>query len=184
MIIATPTAIPDVWLIQPQVFGDQRGFFVESFNLKEFTKITQISTPFVQDNHSRSQKNVLRGLHYQLNHPQGKLIRAVIGEIYDVVVDLRQSSATFGQWLGITLSAENFQQLWIPPGFAHGFLVLSEVAEVLYKTTDYYHNDDEYSLAWNDPTIQINWPITDASQLLLSAKDQAGKLFDQIPYFS
>ncbi|AFY59740.1 dTDP-4-dehydrorhamnose 3,5-epimerase [Synechococcus sp. PCC 6312] len=179
----TPTQISDVLLIEPQVFGDERGFFLESFNLKNFKSATQSGVNFVQDNHSKSQRGVLRGLHYQLHYPQGKLIRVIRGEIYDVVVDLRQSSSTFKQWLGVSLSATNFYQLWIPPGFAHGFLVLSDVAEVLYKTTDYYHKDDEHTLLWSDPTLNIHWPITDPAQLILSEKDQAGKFFNQIPYY-
>lgn len=179
----TPTKIPDVLLIEPQVFGDERGFFLESFNLKNFRTKTQSDINFVQDNHSKSQQGVLRGLHYQLHYPQGKLIRVVRGKIYDVVVDLRQSSPTFKQWVGLNLSGTSFQQLWIPPGFAHGFLVLSDVAEVLYKTTDYYHQEDEYTLLWNDPNLRIDWPITNLDHLILSPKDQAGQSFSQIPYY-
>lgn len=184
MITVTPTIIPDVLLIKPQVFGDERGFFLESFNHQDFTQATQFTVNFVQDNHSKSQQGVLRGLHYQLHYPQGKLIRVIQGEIYDVVVDLRQSSSTFKQWIGIHLSALNFYQLWIPPGFAHGFFVLSESAEVLYKTTEYYHKDDEYTLFWNDPTLSINWPIQCSEKLILSPKDQAGQRLNQIPYYS
>lgn len=180
----TPTKIPDVLLIEPQVFGDERGFFLESFNLQNFRNKTQCAVNFVQDNHSKSGQGVLRGLHYQLNYPQGKLVRVVRGEIYDVVVDLRQSSSTFSQWVGLNLSATNFYQLWVPPGFAHGFLVLSDVAEVLYKTTDYYHQDDEHTLLWNDPTFAITWPIPDSTEVILSQKDQAGQLFTEIPYYS
>ncbi len=179
----TTTSMADVLVIEPRVFGDQRGFFLESFNQRQFAQLTQFNPNFVQDNHSRSQQWVLRGLHYQLKYPQGKLVRVVVGEVFDVVVDLRQSSETFGQWLGVHLSAVNFQQLWVPPGCAHGFLVLSEVAEVLYKTTDFYHKEDEYCLAWSDPTVNIRWPIADQSQFLLSAKDQAGQPFPKIPYF-
>jgi len=184
MIKATPTAIADVILIEPHVFGDERGFFLESFNARDFASATHLQPEFVQDNHSCSQQGVLRGLHYQLNYPQGKLIRVVKGEIYDVVVDLRRSASTFKRWVGITLSAQNFYQLWIPPGFAHGFLVLSEVAEVLYKTTEYYHREDEYTLLWNDPQLGITWPITEATKLILSPKDQAGKLLTEIPYYN
>jgi dTDP-4-dehydrorhamnose 3,5-epimerase len=183
MITVTPTTIADVLLIEPQVFGDQRGFFLESFNLKDFTTATRFRPGFVQDNHSCSQQGVLRGLHYQLNYPQGKLIRVVRGEIYDVVVDLRCSSLTFQQWVGVTLSADNFYQLWIPPGFAHGFLVLSEMAEVLYKTTEYYHKEDEHTLFWNDPELGITWPVSDVAKLILSPKDQAGKLLTQVPHY-
>ncbi len=177
------TSFPGVLLIEPQVFGDQRGFFLETFNQRSFTQLTQLTPTFVQDNHSRSQQFVLRGLHYQLQHPQGKLLRVVVGEIFDVIVDLRQSSVTFGQWLGVNLSATNFKQLWIPPGFAHGFLVLSEVAEVLYKTTDYHHKEDEYCLIWNDLKVNVAWPILDETQLMISPKDKAGKAFEEIPYF-
>ncbi len=167
------TKIPDVLLIEPQVFGDHRGFFFESFNQKRFEEKTGVSPQFVQDNHSRSSQGVLRGLHYQIQQTQGKLLRATVGEIFDVAVDVRKSSATFGQWVGYRLSAENKRQLWIPAGFAHGFAVLSEVAEVLYKTTDYYAKDYERSILWNDPDLGIDWQLGDIKPRL-SAKDEAG----------
>jgi dTDP-4-dehydrorhamnose 3,5-epimerase len=169
----TPTDIPDVLILEPQVFGDHRGFFMESFNLRVFRDKTGLSTDFVQDNHSASGAHILRGLHYQIHQPQGKLLRVVVGEIFDVAVDLRRSSPTFGQWVSAVLSAENKRQLWIPPGFAHGFLVLSERAEVLYKATDYYAPEFDRTLLWNDPEIGIVWPLGDAEPVL-SAKDQAG----------
>ncbi|MBD1837181.1 dTDP-4-dehydrorhamnose 3,5-epimerase [Coleofasciculus sp. FACHB-501] len=170
---SVPTEIPDVLLIEPHVFGDTRGFFYESYNQRTFTKQAGISAHFVQDNHSRSAQNVLRGLHYQIQQPQGKLVRAIAGTIFDVAVDIRKSSPTFGQWVGCLLSAENKHQLWIPSGFAHGFLVVSEAAEVLYKTTDYYAPQHERCLLWNDPGIAIDWPLTVPP--VLSAKDQAGQ---------
>lgn len=166
-----PTKIPDVFLVEPKVFGDERGFFFESFNQKVFTEKTGVTTDFVQDNHSRSSKGVLRGLHYQIKQTQGKLLRVVLGEVFDVAVDIRKSSPTFGQWVGYHLSAENKQQLWIPPGFAHGFLVTSDVAEVLYKTTDYYAPQYERSLLWNDPDVAIEWPL-EAIEPKLSEKDK------------
>ena len=179
----TPTAIPDVLLIEPKVFGDERGFFFESFNQKVFQQAAALAPAFVQDNHSRSVKNVLRGLHYQLApKAQGKLVRVVEGEVFDVAVDLRKSSKTFGQWVGQILSAENKLQLWIPPGFAHGFAVLSESAEFLYKTTDYYAPELERCIAWNDPTIGIRWP--EGLQPQLSAKDQLGVPFAQAEVFA
>jgi dTDP-4-dehydrorhamnose 3,5-epimerase len=168
------TSIPDVLIIEPKVFGDERGFFFESFNSRQFNDIVGREVQFVQDNHSRSAKNVLRGLHYQIQQPQGKLVRAVRGTVFDVAVDIRKSSPTFGQHVGVELSAENKRMLWVPPGFAHGFLVLSEVAEFLYKTTDYWAPEFERSIAWNDSVIGIRWPIDGAPSL--SAKDQAGKL--------
>ncbi|BAZ52246.1 dTDP-4-dehydrorhamnose 3,5-epimerase [Nostoc sp. NIES-4103] len=171
------TEIPDVLLIEPQVFGDERGFFYESYNERVFLEKVGISSHFVQDNHSRSVKNVLRGLHYQIHQPQGKLVRVVVGEIFDVAVDLRKSSNTFGQWVGRYLNAAYKQQLWIPTGFAHGFVVLSEVAEVLYKTTDYYLLQDERCIQWNDPDLAIAWPIQEKP--ILSAKDQAGKFLQE-----
>lgn len=171
---ATPLAIPDVVLIEPKVFGDERGFFFESFNQRQFNAAVGYDVEFVQDNHSRSVKNVLRGLHYQIQHPQGKLVRAVQGTVYDVAVDLRRSSATFGQHVGVELSADNKRMLWVPPGFAHGFVVLSEAAEFLYKTTDYWYPEFERSLAWDDPTVNIVWPHSGAPSL--SGKDQLGKL--------
>jgi len=166
---ATPLAIPDVILIEPKVFGDERGFFFESFNQAQFEQAIGKSVQFVQDNHSRSVKNVLRGLHYQIKQPQGKLVRVVQGEVFDVAVDLRKSSPTFGQWVGETLSADNKRQLWVPEGFAHGFLVLSDTAEFLYKTTDYYSPNHERCILWNDTDLAIDWHfMTDP---LLSAKD-------------
>lgn len=167
------TKIPEVLIIKPQVFGDDRGFFLESFNQKKFQEKTRINTKFVQDNHSRSQQNVLRGLHYQIKQPQGKLVRVIIGEILDVAVDIRRHSPTFGQWVSCRLSASNKQQLWVPIGFAHGFYVLSEVAEVLYKTTDYYAPEQERCIIWNDPELKINWE--NPTEPILSAKDQAGQ---------
>ena len=166
---ATPLAIPDVMVFEPKVFGDERGFFFESFNHKVFEEMLGRQVSFVQDNHSRSAKGVLRGLHYQVKQPQGKLVRVISGEVFDVAVDLRRRSPTFGQWVGINLSAENKKQLWIPEGFAHGFLVLSEVAEFVYKTTDYWAPEHERSLAWNDPTVAIDWPLDRAPNL--SGKD-------------
>lgn len=169
----TPTAIADVLLIEPRVYGDERGFFFESFNQRVFAQATGVDAPFVQDNHSRSARGVLRGLHYQIQQPQGKLVRAVAGEVFDVAVDLRRSSSTFGQWVGAVLSAQNKMQLWVPPGFAHGFVVLSETAEFLYKTTDYYAPEHEQCIAWNDPTLGIVWPAM-ADAPTLSGKDAAG----------
>ncbi|MFK3798206.1 dTDP-4-dehydrorhamnose 3,5-epimerase [Pseudomonas sp. NPDC088444] len=166
---ATPLAIPDVVLFEPKVFGDERGFFYESFNQKVFEEAVGRPVNFVQDNHSRSVQGVLRGLHYQIKQAQGKLVRVTHGEVFDVAVDLRKSSPTFGQWVGVHLSATNRSQLWIPEGFAHGFVVLSESAEFLYKTTDYWAPEHERSLAWNDPTAAIEWPTGD--QPTLSAKD-------------
>lgn len=169
----TPTAIPDVLIIEPKVFGDNRGFFYESFNQSAFNKITGTDLRFVQDNHSRSAKGVLRGLHYQINQPQGKLVRVVRGAVFDVAVDIRKSSATFGKWVGVELSEDNCKQLWIPAGFAHGFLVTSDSAEFLYKTTDYYAPEHERCIAWNDPIVSIRWPFDAAPQL--SSKDILGK---------
>lgn len=168
----TPTSLPDVLLIEPQVFGDERGFFFESFNERAFTEKTGIQARFVQDNHSRSTRNVLRGLHYQIKQPQGKLVRVVTGEVFDVAVDLRRTSPTFGQWTGTILSAGNKCLLWIPEGFAHGFLVLSESADFIYKTTGYYAPAHERCVSWNDPDIGIAWPLQGAP--LVSAKDQQG----------
>ncbi len=168
----TPTSLPDVLLIEPQVFGDERGFFFESYNERSFIEKTGIQARFVQDNHSCSARNVLRGLHYQIKQPQGKLVRVVSGEVFDVAVDLRKTSPTFGQWTGAILSAENKRLLWIPEGFAHGFLVLSEMADFLYKTTDYYTPALERCVSWNDPDIGIAWPLQNAP--LVSAKDQQG----------
>lgn len=171
----TLTEIPDLLVIEPQLFGDERGFFYESYNEKVWQEKVGINQHFVQDNHSRSGKNILRGLHYQIQQPQGKLVRVVVGAVFDVAVDLRKSSKTFGQWVGTDLTAENKRLLWIPPGFAHGFLVLSEYAEFLYKTTEYYAPQHERTIVWNDPDLAIAWPI--AAEPILSAKDKAGKLF-------
>jgi dTDP-4-dehydrorhamnose 3,5-epimerase len=177
----TPTAIPDVLILQPKVFGDARGFFYESFNARDFAEATGLDVSFVQDNHSKSAKGVLRGLHYQIQQAQGKLVRVVQGEVFDVAVDLRKRSATFGQWVGVHLSSENHRQLWVPPGFAHGFVVLSESAEFLYKTTDYWYPEHERSLLWNDPAVGIDWPMD--GQPLLAAKDAAGKPLAQAEVF-
>lgn len=171
----TPTKIPDVLIIEPQVFGDDRGFFFESFNQRKFEEAIGRSVNFVQDNHSRSSRGVLRGLHYQIKQPQGKLVRVVAGEVFDVAVDLRINSPTFGQWIGEYLSAENKKQLWIPEGFAHGFSVTSKYAEFLYKTTDYWFPEFERCIAWNDPTIGIDWPMK--IEPILSAKDAGGRCF-------
>ncbi|MEH2183449.1 dTDP-4-dehydrorhamnose 3,5-epimerase [Nostoc sp.] len=167
------TKIPEVIQLEPQVFADDRGFFFEAYNDRKFVQETGIVTNFVQDNHSCSKQDVLRGLHYQIHQPQGKLVRAIVGTIFDVAVDIRKSSTTFGKWVGYELSAENKRLLWIPPGFAHGFLVLSEIAEVLYKTTDYYAPQSDRTILWNDPDLAIDWPLS--APPILSAKDQAGK---------
>lgn len=174
----TRTAIPDVLVLEPKVFGDARGFFLESWNEKVFREATGINTHFVQDNHSRSVRGVLRGLHYQMVKPQGKLVRVVQGEVFDVAVDLRRSSPSFGQWVGVTLSAENKKQAWIPPGFAHAFLVTSETAEFLYKTTEYWYPEHDRSLLWNDPQVGIEWPL-DGLEPLLAAKDAAARTLAQ-----
>ena len=176
-----PTAIPEVLLLEPKVFGDARGFFFESWNQRTFAELG-ISATFVQDNHSKSQKNVLRGLHYQIEHAQGKLVRVIAGEVYDVVVDLRRSSPTFGQWVGFSLSAEDKRMAWIPPGFAHGFCVTSESAEFLYKTTDYWSPAHERTLLWNDPQLAIPWPLT--AEPLLAAKDASGRPFGEAETFA
>ena len=170
---ATRLTIPDVVLIEPKVFGDARGFFFESFNQKAFNEATGTHFQFVQDNHSRSGRGVLRGLHYQVEQPQGKLVRVARGRVWDVAVDIRQGSSTFGQWVGAELSEDNQHQLWVPPGFAHGFVVLSDSADFLYKTTDYYAPQHERCIAWNDAQLAIAWPY--AGEPVLSAKDQAGK---------
>lgn len=175
------TSIPDVMIFEPKIFGDERGFFYESFNAKDFENATGLEANFVQDNHSKSVKNVLRGLHYQINQPQGKLVRVIQGEVFDVAVDLRRSSNTFGQWVGEMLSAENKRSMWVPEGFAHGFLVLSDTAEFLYKTTDFYAPASEWIIKWDDPTIGIKWPIN--VQPELSAKDRAGKFFTEAKTF-
>jgi dTDP-4-dehydrorhamnose 3,5-epimerase len=171
---ATPTAIADVLKIEPRVFGDERGFFYESFNARNFAAATGLNVNFVQDNHSKSARGVLRGLHFQVQNPQGKLVRVVAGEVFDVAVDIRPHSPTYGQWVGEILSASNRHQLWIPPGLAHGFLVLSESAEFLYKTTDYYAPEFERCLAWDDPDLGIAWPLGDLLPIV-SAKDGLGK---------
>ena len=176
-----PTAIPDVILLEPKVFGDERGFFFESFNAKAFREATGVAADFVQDNHSKSQKNVLRGLHYQIENVQGKLVRVTAGEVYDVAVDLRRSSPTFGKWVGFTLSAADKRMAWIPPGFAHGFCVTSDSAEFLYKTTDYYTPAHERTLLWNDLQLAIPWPID--GEPLLAAKDKAGTPLAQAETF-
>jgi dTDP-4-dehydrorhamnose 3,5-epimerase len=176
------TAIPDVLIIEPHVFGDNRGFFYESYNEKAFWEKIGISARFVQDNHSHSTKNVLRGLHYQIQQPQGKLVRVVQGAVFDVAVDLRKQSKTFGQWVGAFLSAENNQQLWVPKGFAHGFMVLTEYVEFLYKTTDYYAPQHERCVLWNDPDLAIAWPLE--NEPVLSAKDRAGKLLREAEVFA
>lgn len=176
------TAIPDVLIIEPKIFGDDRGFFFESYNQREFVELTGQKKEFVQDNHSKSAKNVLRGLHYQVQQPQGKLVRIISGEVFDVAVDIRRQSPTFGKWVGITLSEKNRRQLWIPEGFAHGFVVMSDSAECLYKTTDYYAPQYERTILWNDPSLKIEWPLAGAP--LLSEKDKAGCMFNDAEMFS
>ena len=176
------TTIPDLLIIEPKVFGDERGFFMESFNEKNFEKLTGVKTNFVQDNHSRSAKNVLRGLHYQIEQAQGKLVRVVSGEVYDVAVDIRKSSPTFGEWVGCLLTETNHRQFWVPPGFAHGFVVLSEIADFLYKTTDYYAPEHERSILWNDPSLNIDWQVE--GEPVLSAKDQAGVPLEKAEVFA
>ena len=179
---ATRLAIPDVVLIEPKVFGDARGFFFESFNQKAFNEATGTNHAFVQDNHSRSGQGVLRGLHYQIQQPQGKLVRVARGRVWDVAVDIRKSSPTFGQWVGAELSEDNQHQLWVPPGFAHGFVVLSESADFLYKTTDYYAPEHERCIAWNDPQLAIRWPYE--AEPRLSAKDAQGLMLAQAEVFA
>lgn len=176
------TAIPDVVSVEPRVFEDPRGFFLETYQAEKFSQ-AGITCSFVQDNHSRSKQGILRGMHYQIRHPQGKLVRVVDGEIFDVAVDIRRSSPTFGKWVGDFLSAENKRQLWVPIGFAHGFYVVSEWAEVLYKTTDFYDPEAERCIAWDDPTLNINWPIPPGSSPTLSPKDLNGKLFQEAEVF-
>jgi len=175
------TAIADVKIIEPAVFGDERGFFMETWQQKKFEELVAPRT-FVQDNHSKSAKGILRGLHYQTENTQGKLVRVVAGEVFDVAVDMRRSSPTFGQWVGVLLSAENKRQLWVPEGFAHGFYVTSDSAEFVYKCTDYYNPNHEHTLQWNDPSVGIEWPIADGEPLL-SAKDRVGKLFNEAVSF-
>lgn len=176
-----PTDIPEVLLLEPRVFGDERGFFYESYNKRIFRDVTGLDVSFVQDNHSRSVKGVLRGLHYQVRQTQGKLVRCTLGEVFDVAVDLRKDSVTFGRWVGVHLSADNKRQLWVPAGFAHGFLVLSEIAEFLYKTTDYYAPEHERSILWNDPDLAIPWPLTEPP--LLAEKDRLGQLLTEAETF-
>jgi dTDP-4-dehydrorhamnose 3,5-epimerase len=176
-----PTAISDVLIIEPKVFGDERGFFLESFNQAAFNQATGLKLDFVQDNHSRSGQHVLRGLHYQIKQAQGKLVRVLRGSVFDVAVDMRRSSATFGQWVGVELTEGNFRQLWVPAGFAHGFLVTSESADFVYKTTDYYAPEFERCVAWNDPDLNISWPLSAEPQL--SAKDKAGVALGQAEVF-
>ncbi len=168
-------ALNGVVLLEPKVFGDERGFFMETFNERVFRELTGVTLDFVQDNHSRSARNVLRGLHYQIQQPQGKLVRVVSGSVFDVAVDMRRSSPTYGQWFGAELSAQNKRQVWVPPGFAHGFVVMSDTADFLYKTTDYWAPEFERSLAWNDPTVGVAWPVD--GEPLLSAKDKSGAAF-------
>lgn len=177
----TPTAIADVLVIEPKVFGDERGFFFESFNERAFAEATGMAPRFVQDNHSRSVRNTLRGLHYQIQQPQGKLVRVVAGEVFDVVVDIRRSSPTFGKWVGERLSAENKKTMWIPPGLAHGFSVISDVADFLYKTTEYWAPQHERTLLWNDPALAIAWPL--AGEPILAPKDRAGKRLAEAEVF-
>ena len=177
----TPTVLPEVLILEPKVFGDDRGFFFESFNKRDFADATGVSLEFVQDNHSRSGKGVLRGLHYQIRQPQGKLVRVVQGEVFDVAVNLMRGHPDFGRWVGTLISAQNKRQLWIPPGFAHGFLVLSETADFLYKTSDYYAPEYERSLLWNDPDLAIEWPI--AFEPLVSAKDASAKRLREAEVF-
>lgn len=179
----SPTAIHDVLLIEPKVFSDERGWFTESFNAQDFRVATGLDVEFVQDNHSFSRQWTLRGMHYQLEKTQGKLVRVISGCVFDVAVDLRKNSPTYGKWVGVDLSAENHKQLWIPAGLAHGFLVLSPTAEFLYKTTNYYHPKSEVCLAWNDPLVAIEWPLTDSITPSLNAKDSAGLSWEQAPKF-
>lgn len=177
-----PTAIPDVLIFEPKVFGDARGFFMESFNQKVFEEAVGRRVSFVQDNHSRSSRGVLRGLHYQIQQPQGKLVRVASGAVFDIAVDIRRSSSTFGQWVGVELSAENHRQLWVPEGFAHGFLVLSEIADFLYKTTDYYAPSYERSIVWNDERLGVRWPLGSEAPML-SDKDRQGKVLSEAEVF-
>ena len=179
---ATETSLKDCYVLEPTVHGDHRGFFLESFNQRTFNEMTKSKYSFVQDNHSKSAKGVLRGLHYQYQQPQGKLVRTVRGEIFDIAVDARKSSPSFGKWFGISLSEENKKQLWVPPGFAHGFIVLSETAEVLYKTTDYYNPADEKCILWNDAELNIQWPYKDVP--VLSEKDKKGLNFKDVDVFT
>lgn len=177
-----PTDLPEVLILEPKVFGDDRGFFFESFNQRDFQQVTGLDVDFVQDNHSKSSRGVLRGLHYQIQHPQGKLVRVTQGAVFDVAVDLRRSSPRFGKWVGVELTAENKRQLWVPPGFGHGFVVTSESAEFLYKTTDYWYPEYERSLLWSDPAVGIQWPAM-AEAPKLAAKDAAAKLLSEADLF-
>ena len=179
---ATATALPEVLILEPKVFGDARGFFFESYNRRDFQAATGLDLEFVQDNHSRSAQGVLRGIHYQLVKPQGKLVRVVSGAVWDVAVDLRRSSPRFGKWVGVELSADNRRQLWVPPGFGHAFLTLSEHAEFLYKTTDYWYQEHERSIRWNDPDLGIDWPIHDAAPALATKDAQAPGIIDAVVY--
>ncbi len=183
MVTVTATRLPQVLVIEPRVFGDARGFFLESWNQRVFDEAVGQPVRFVQDNHSRSARGVLRGMHYQLSNPQGKLVRVVSGRVFDVAVDMRRDSPHLGQWVGVELSAENQRALWIPPGFAHGFLVMSESADFLYKATEYYAPGDEKTLAWDDPTVAIEWPLEAGHPPLVSAKDQVGLRFTDAPLY-
>ncbi|MCO4888774.1 dTDP-4-dehydrorhamnose 3,5-epimerase [Cupriavidus sp. WGtm5] len=181
-IQVTPTALPEVKIIEPKCFGDDRGFFYESFNAREFEERVAPGYTFVQDNHSRSTQNVIRGLHYQIEHAQGKLVRVIVGKVFDVAVDMRRNSPNFGKWVGVELSVENRRQLWVPPGFAHGFAVLSDAAEFLYKTTDYWYQEYERSVLWNDPSLSIKWPLTGEPKL--AAKDSAAPKFVDADHYN
>jgi dTDP-4-dehydrorhamnose 3,5-epimerase len=183
MVTVTATRLPEVRIIEPRVFGDARGFFLESWNQRVFDEAIGQSVHFVQDNHSRSAQGVLRGMHYQLTHPQGKLVRVVSGRVFDVAVDMRRDSPRLGQWTGVELSADNHRMLWIPPGFAHGFLVMSESADFLYKATAYYAPQDEHTLAWDDPDVAIDWPLEAGRAPQISAKDQAGARLADAPLY-
>lgn len=176
-----PSSIPDVLIIEPKVFGDERGFFFESFNERIWRDLTGLDVRFVQHNHSRSEAGVLRGLHYQIQHPQGKLVRVIAGEVFDVAVDIRRSSPAFGRWFGMCLSAENKRQMWVPPGFAHGFYVTSDYAEFLYLTTDFWAPEHERCIAWNDPELAIAWPLK--GEPIVSAKDRQGRTFREAELF-
>jgi dTDP-4-dehydrorhamnose 3,5-epimerase len=178
----TPTALPEVLLLEPNVFGDERGFFIESWNARTFREVTGVDVAFVQDNHSRSARNVLRGIHYQVVLPQGKLVRVVTGVVFDVAVDLRRSSPNFGKWVGYELSEQNKRQLWVPPGFGHAFLVLSEIADFLYKTTEFWISSGDRSILWNDPSIDVRWPVPNAAPLLASKDAKAPLLADAEVY--
>ena len=182
-ITVTPTAIPDVLIIEPKVFGDERGWFYESFNQKEFAEKTGVKEPFIQDNHSYSSQYILRGLHYQMEFPQGKLVRVTQGRVLDVAVDIRKNSPTYGKWVSVELSGENHKQIWVPPGCAHGFVVLSQDAHFLYKVTNYWHAASEQRIIWNDPTIKIDWQLPSGVTPSLNEKDAAGLLWDAAPKF-